>query len=370
MTRTNWITWLGALGAVAVLGATQAGCNEPTCGTGTIDMNGACVPANDMVGSAACGAGTHLGATSQCVPDLPPTQCDPDSTEQMTDPMTGITTCVGTGGTGCQAQIACGTPSASKMTICGQFFNIEDNTLLRDATPTGANCDPSNPTPTGPCSMQILAYDAIDFATNGMSATPLPNDEIVINNCGQFRIKNVNISGVNFVGIGLEDNVKATPTAPHRLSGVALPAVAKAITNFPAYDVKNSVDQAWTSSAGLSGSTFVDRGVYMALFTHGATPVAGVKITVAGGTDATNDYYFSDTDPASRMTVAPAATATGANGAGLMIGHNMNLTNYSGTGMEPTGCMWPTDLGDQITNVAFIQPRVAQVSGNSTMICP
>ena len=132
MTRTNWITWLGALGAVVVLGATQAGCNEPTCGTGTIDMNGACVPANDMVGSANCGAGTHLGADSQCIPDLPPTECDPDTTESVTDPTTGVTTCKGTGG-GCS--LACGTPSTGKMSICGQLFNIEDNSPRELSTP-------------------------------------------------------------------------------------------------------------------------------------------------------------------------------------------------------------------------------------------
>jgi hypothetical protein len=369
MTRTQWMTWLGALGSIAALAATQAGCQQTDCGTGTIDQNGSCVPADNTLGSASCGAGTHLGTDGKCDPDFPPTQCDPDTTVPETDPMTGVTTCKGTGGGGCGAPINCGTPVAGKMSICGQLLNVEDNTPIQATGADGSPCDPANPTTDGPCSMGIQAYDAIAFATDPTTATPLPTDEVLINNCGQFRIKNITPNGAQYIGIGLDDNPKAADM--HRLTGGALPtASGKALTGFPAYAVKNTIDTQWSTQAGLSGSTFAQRGFYMALFLHGAAPVAGVKITISGGTDPTNDYYFSDTAPASRMTVDPAAAMTGANGAGLMIGHNGNLTTYSGMGGEPTNCKWPSDLGDQITNVAFIQPRVAVQSNAPTMPCP
>jgi hypothetical protein len=369
MTRTNWITWLGALGAVALLGASQAGCNEPTCGTGTIDQNGSCVPATDMVGSASCGAGTHLGTDGLCDPDFKPTQCDPDTTDPVIDPTTGVITCKGTGGGGCGAPITCGTPSTGRMSICGQLFNIEDNTPIQKVGATGTPCDPANPEATGPCSLAIQAYDAIGFVGNPTGATPLPSDEVLINDCGQFRIKNINIgTSVQYVGVGLDDNPKATDN--HRLTGVALPiASGKAITSFPVYAVANAVDTKWSNDAGLTGSTFVDRGVYMGLFLHAGAPVSGVKITISGGTSPANSFYFKDTTPASRMTIDPAQLATGVDGAGLMIGNN-NLLMYSGMGGEPNSCKWPSDLGDQIPGVAFIQPRVAVQTANPTMTCP
>src|SRR5947199_8740683 len=117
MTRTNWITWLAAASSLIALGASQSGCTSTDCGTGTIDKGGQCVPASESTDNATCGAGTTLSKTTgKCEANLPPTKCDPDTTEQTT--VDGVIICVGTGGPGgCSAPITCGTPTSGKMTI-------------------------------------------------------------------------------------------------------------------------------------------------------------------------------------------------------------------------------------------------------------
>lgn len=367
MTRTNWITWLAAASSLIALGASQSACTTTDCGTGTIDKAGECVPATEATDNATCGAGTKLSMTTgKCEAVLPPTKCDPDTTEQTT--VDGVIVCVGTGGGGCNGPIACGTPTSGKMTICGQLYDIETSMPIQASAATGAKCDPTKPSADGPCAMSISAYDALLYAQNGPAAPMLASDEVVIDDCGRFRLKNLQIGGVQYVGIGLDDNAAAADT--HRQSGVALPAIpSKLVTGFPAYGLKVSTDTKWSSDAGIGTPTFAQRGVYMGIFLHGQAPVSGVKITRAGSMSSTDDYYFSDASPATRTTVDPAQSTTGANGSGLMIGGG-GLVMYSGTGGETTSCKWPSDLGDQITNVAFIQPRVEVQTANTAMLCP
>ena len=52
---------------VVVVVAALAGCNNTNCGTGTIDDNGTCKPADETVGNAQCGSDTVLEG-DQCVP--------------------------------------------------------------------------------------------------------------------------------------------------------------------------------------------------------------------------------------------------------------------------------------------------------------
>jgi hypothetical protein len=241
---------------------------------------------------------------------------------------------------------------------------------IQATSATGAACNPNSPTPDGPCAIQIRPYDAIAFASNPATAPVLPTDEVVINDCGQFRIKNIQPQGAQYIGIGIENNDNVA-TKTLRRTGVALPYAPKAIAGFPGYAVRISTDAHWSQTAGFgTGPTFVDRGVYMGIFLHGQTPVAGVKITRGGSTDPANDYYFSDTAPNMRFTIDPAQPATGVDGSGLMLGDNGDLTPYSGTGGETNMCKWPSDLGDQLTNIAFVQPRIEVQTANPTMICP
>jgi hypothetical protein len=146
--------------------------------------------------------------------------------------------------------------------------------------------------------------------------------------------------------------------------------ISKAVVGVDAYALRQTTDTHWTDTAGLTGATFADRGVYVGLFRESSKPVAGVTITAGGTTAPADDYYFSDATAGSLTTVAPAQSATGTNGAGLMIGDPAHLTQYSGMGGEPVGCKWPSDPGAQPPGMAFVQARLAVLTTQTTMICP
>ena len=249
----------------------------------------------------------------------------------------------------CSAPITCPAPSTGMMTFCGQIAD------LGDSQPVLAPA------------VALNAYDAIALVSDPAGAPPLTTDEIVIDACGRFRVKNVQPASAQYIALAVADGGGSA----YRTSASVFPTAAgPALTGVPLYAVSIASDAAWTTSAGLTGATLVDRGVLLGLFLHGATPVGGAKLTISGSTDATDDYYFGDASAASRTTIDPAVIATGVDGTSLMIGHAQNLAQYSGSGGEPSGCVWPTVLGDQIPGVAFVQPFVAVMSGNPTMTCP
>ena len=162
MTRTMIVLLAAAVAA--------AGCKSVECGDGTIEREGKCAPADDMVSSANCGPFTVLQG-DKCVPMFPPTECDPSTTSPTVDPATGVTTCIGTGGGGCSAPFACPAPAAGKQTICGQIYDFQDMSTFADTGATGAKC--GSGATSGPCSIGIKAFDAISFAMNPQTATEL-----------------------------------------------------------------------------------------------------------------------------------------------------------------------------------------------------
>src|SRR5690349_7432683 len=100
-------TQLLALLAVAAIPVAPSGCQQLQCAPGTNESNGQCVPANEVVDNGNCGPGTVLGNDGMCVPEIPPTECDPNTTTPepcADDP--SVICCVGTGGGGCSTDIA------------------------------------------------------------------------------------------------------------------------------------------------------------------------------------------------------------------------------------------------------------------------
>ncbi|MBP6633168.1 MAG: hypothetical protein KBG28_11150 [Kofleriaceae bacterium] len=372
-----------ALGAMLVLAPAamtaslaQVGCSSLECAEGTIERDGVCAPANGQPGAATCGPGTQLGAGGLCEPILPPAVCDPATTEEILDPETGVITCQGTGGAGCAGDLPdCATAPPGSMTLCGRFVDLQSDVPVQAPSATGAQCVAS--TATGPCSLAIAAYNAIAFATNPLGATPLPTAETYIDDCGRFRLREVMVqASVPFVGLGVDDS--PTSGADNvRLTGVALPrADATAVRNIVAYTTQIATDMAWTTSAGLTGGTFAEQGVYVNLFRRAGTtadplagmPIPGVQITRSGAVVAGDDYYFSDTSPGGRLTVDPAQDATGANGVGLML--RSTLGAHSGTGGIPASCQFATNNGASIPGVVFVQIKPAGDAPGMTCTFP
>ncbi len=371
MSTRTWLSTLatlaGALGTTLVLVAAppllSTGCAPLECAEGTIEENGACVPADSDPSSANCGEGTVLADNGTCESVFPPTTCDPLSTIADEEQIPGQTVCVGVGGVGgCSADLACPTPASNKMSVCGRLYDVETDERIIGTDAVGARCGSGDEVLEGPCQLKVGFYDAIEYANDPSGATELAREDFFLDDCGRYVVKNVNVP--LFMGIAVDDASGAPDT--HRNTGVAFPAAAATIRNRQkSYVITRATDEAWSVAAGAPFSatnTFVDVGVYMAIFMKESTPVLGVTVTGANNASRPgDDYYFTDTDPTTRSMVV-AGGPTGANGAALLI--NSGLVAHSGTGGEPTDsedrpCHWPSDLADSIAGVLFLSTRVA-----------
>jgi hypothetical protein len=338
---------------VAVVGAT--GCKNVECGKGTIERGGTCAPADETTSAAACGPFTVLQGT-ECVPMFPPTECDPTTTTPDVDPATGVTTCIGTGGGGCAAPFACPPPTATKQTICGRIFDLETNAPFADTGATGAKC--TTPAASGPCALQIQAFDALVFGANPTSATPLVVGGVDIDDCGRYRVKDISLGGVGpYIGLGFDDaGAVFGPTGVTVTVGIATPMIANdASKDVQGWVVPMSTTDKWTASGGPPLST----GYYVPIFVQHSTgfdPQSGVTFlqTMGSGTQA---FYFTPAET-TRTTIVGAATMTGANGTALVTGADVadNLA-YTGTGgiVDTTNCKWETHAGATLPGIVFAQ---------------
>jgi hypothetical protein len=284
------------------------------------------------------------------------------------DPVTGITTCVGTGGGGCSSTFPCPQPAGStKLTICGQLYDYENmSKFAGDAT--GARCDSSSPSTTGPCALTVLAFDALVYGndqTKG-NVTPTGPDDIYIDDCGRFRIANIETNGTGpFIGLGFTEAGKLPQRPLNQLSVTATTGVAtlkpanRVVSKLEAYVAKPSTIMGWENGGPpLSGGIYV--GVFKA---HKAgtgdqnANQAGVKFTKSGSLIQSQDYYFT-ANQATNTTIDTNAMVTGVNGSGLLTGTSVNeATAYSGTGgiTDMAHCTWENHAAANLANIVFFQ---------------
>ena len=345
---------------VLAAGLTQAGCNQTECGEGTIERNGRCEPADVVTSSATCGEFTKL-VGDVCVPELPPTQCDPMTTTPSTDLQTGITTCIGTGTAGCSGPFACPAPSgANRLTVCGQLYDFETNMKFAAMGATGATCNPASPATSGPCALQILAFDALEFAQNPAAATPRNVESVVIDDCGRYRLVNIDTNGTSpLIGLGIDDAGQPFgPTGVTVTVGVATPKASPVVTDFEAFVVKATTAGMWQASGGppLSGGIFA--AIYRAHKADAAdrdAPQADVTFTKMNMTVPSSDYYFAAAQT-TRQTIDPATIMTGANGTALVTGRSVGEGPvFDGLGGLGTGCRWEQHAAASLPGVVFVQ---------------
>lgn len=353
--QNRWIL-VAVLGLGAGIGA---GCKTTDCGDGTIERNGVCEPADEMVGSAACGEGTQqIG--NECLPLFPPTQCDPATTATEVDPDTGMVTCIGTGGGGCSAPLACPAPSGGHQTVCGRLYNFEDNEPLAATGATGTRCNPAMPSADGPCAVILVAYDAIQFANSPTTAQPKATEDTYVDDCGRWRLTNIETPASGFVGFGIDDIVPANrgPGGTTNTVGVATATAASgSINNLEGYIVKPSTTAGWQSSGGPSIAT----GYYAPVFRANRMGFAaqdGVVVVKQAGPVMANDFYFQASQT-TRTTIDPARNFTGANGTALVTMASLADVGYSGVpaaaGMGlPPECKYPGLPGVTLAGIVFI----------------
>ncbi len=343
----------------------SSGCDAVVeCGDGTIERNGFCEFDDTSREPASCGVGTFFDPdTQECRSDFEPVMCDPETTVEIRDPVTGVVTCVGDGSSTCAAPLVCGEPSAGKVSICGRIIDVGSGEPLQiDGTSTAICQDPATG---GPCALGMAFFDAQAFVTNP-AAPPQAFGSLTVDECGRFRAVDVDppVGAIPALGIGLNDH-PGSGADDFVQTGAAFPAAGGAVINgLRVYIVSNSTDETWTSDAGnppaLEGMTFGEKGVYLALFHNDNVPVAGVQIALGEPptiADKGNMFYFSDTD--SRiLSVDPNQEATGANGAGLLVNSPLGLHTGIG-GLEPE-CSWPSSQAAAIAGTVFVQERPMQ----------
>ncbi len=348
---------------IAALPLSLASCKDVECGEGTIERDGVCQPATLETTGATCGPFTEL-QVDRCVPQFPPTVCDPMTSIATTDPETGVTTCIGTGGGGCSAAFPCPAPTgANKLTVCGQLYDFETGLKFQGVDPAGTMCDRANPTTSGPCALSITPYDAVEFAMNPAAAQPRSSDPIYIDDCGRYRISNIDAAGLApFIGLGIDDHT------PDGAAGITVPTGVAAkkgdirVENFEAYIVKASTEQKWETSGGppLSGGIYVAsyRAHKLAMGVDRHAPQAGVTFANVDGTTTytSDDYYFAAAET-THETIDGAASATGMNGTALVTGRSIaeGIVFGGNGGITSAGCRWEPHAAATIPGVVFIQ---------------
>ena len=332
---------------LAALPALASGCSDVQCGDGTIEKNGTCEPADETTGTAMCGSGTVLEG-NVCVPTI---MCDPNTTMPVVNPSTGVTTCVAiSGSSGCST---CPKPSKSDgtlQTVCGQIYDFATNMPFVAASATGAKC--TTGATDGPCAIAITAYDAIAFATNPATATPLGVGSSCIDDMGRFAIADIASPSGPEIGLGIDDIAGANmgPPGVTNAVGIAVPksGIGMAISGVEDWIVSEATTTSWQTTGGPS----IAGGIFAAVFRahcvgSGCTgdPLAnqaGVTITKSGSPVTGSDYYFQAADT-TRTTIDGTATATGANGTGLFVGASIgDGPIYAGSGgiTDTVDCQW------------------------------
>ena len=265
----------------------------------------------------------------------------------------------------CAAALACPAPGGSDVSLCGRMFDVADDGPVGTIT-SNAACDPSAPTASGPCSMVITFYDAVDLAQNPTGSTPLAADSLLVDGCGRFRAEGVTAPSQGFVAVMVDDAASVADT--HVPSVAMVPnAAARPADNFYLPAVRAATDAEWTTSAGLVGSSFATRGALLFLFRYQANPRAGVAVERNGSAIPDDDFYFSDV-ATERRTVNASLGATGANGSALVI-NTSSLVEHGGTGGEPGGCQWPTHVSYAPAGTVWVGLFDAVVTGTG-QLCP
>jgi len=337
-------------------------CNSIACGTGTIERNGTCGPADETVNAAMCGPNTVVQGT-QCVPVYPPTICDPSSTTEDTG-SDGVTTCRGNGmGGGCSAPIPCPNPSSGKQTICGQIYNFEDGTPFKGAA-TGAAC--AGTETAGPCALQILAFDAVNFAHAPTMTNPQAVGKVVIDDCGRYAVEDITPPGNAFIALGFDDRGPLGPTGVTVTTGVAMPTSPDTKTQgFEAFVLDQSVIGSWTASGGPPFANGIYAGVFRAHTCDGGTCIGdsfanqmNAQMTKSTVVIPANDFYFKTSDGMTRENVDNNMNATSANGTALYINASVDDSlAYSGTGsiVDTVNCQWEPHAAANVPGLLFIQ---------------
>jgi hypothetical protein len=266
----------------------------------------------------------------------------------------------------CGVPIDCPSPTDSSfVSLCGQIVDVETNEPITAAGWTGAACDPLAPTADGPCALRIAFHDALSYVSG--ASEPLGASVVEILDCGEFRGIDIERPFSGMVSVAVDD-AEGVPdnAAPTAITVTTAPRERR--TGIRAFTTRRATDEAWTATAGqpFGAQTFAERGVFVAVFRYRGQPMSGVQIAAGGVVRPALDYYFGDLGSA-RTTIDPARTATGANGAGLLV--DTPLGAIWGEGAELPGCEWASELGASVPGAVQVAVKDATLIGDDQTPC-
>ena len=265
----------------------------------------------------------------------------------------------------CELRLPCPAPSSGRVSVCGAVYDV-GSSLRRAIFPGDEQdraCDPAQPR-AGGCGLVIELHDADTFRAFPAASTPLVARATRQDSCGRFAFVDVPAppSGTLVV---LIDDAPGTADAHRRTTTTVATPPGSVVGSQRGYLLRRETDGDWAFSAGLSGPSFADRGAVLVAFDHQGSPRRGVTARFLDVPDS-EPRYFSDADR-QRRTVAPAQTATGANGSAVLVVTSPQQL-IEGVGAEPAGCVWPRRRVASAPGIVQVEHLVAQTTDGAP--CP
>jgi hypothetical protein len=324
--------WLWTL-VIALFSTAGAGCNTPTCGAGTKQVqkpNGelVCLPVDAQPATETCNAsdGVHL-VGGNCVAN----NCGPDT---VLDQDAGV--CVGVGGGTAVPHVpeTCPTPPSDSICVNGVVRHLVDNSFLMPGE-----------------TVRVAAYEPLRFLANPNNP---PIVETTTDDTYIFKAIPASSVALGLITIGVTD-VNGTTTPVLQTTGTGAQIVAGKSYQVDVYATPKAVFVAWSTQS--NGVDFDAAGAYVMKFYADAAPpmtlltatetmpVAGV-VPYQGAVPAPNARYFGS----SLLTIDPTLTATGSLGVAVVPGVG-DIKTYTGMG---GGITWEGHPGGTAPHVVFV----------------
>jgi hypothetical protein len=343
----------GGLALGMVLGA---GCNPPTCGKGTKQVQAVngdvqCVPVDGVISDIDCDvdAGATLVA-GKCVSAI---TCGAN-----TKLVNGE--CVGTGGMGmAHTPDPCNTPGSGKICVNGVVRNLKDNSFL-DGTQT----------------VRVWVVDPLKFlaAPGALISTPCPGAQ---NPClappastkDTYTFNDLPTPAAGLIGLAVGDDAGVSPQVL-QITGTGAKVTSGQKYQVDGYATPLALVQSW--DAQVPGKNYATIGAYVARFFLDAAPApnmltatesmpaSGVTL-LQDGSNSGAKYFDPD------FTTIGSGTSTSAFGAALLPGSgDSQIFTFSGMGNTP-GAKWEAHPGNTTMGVVFVDryhPCMQDAMGN------
>ncbi len=313
-----------ALVAVGALAAVQSGCNQPSCGPGTVqqqqkDGTLKCVQTDDLNSMTPCevDGGNVMIVGGKCVSAV---QCDPASTIEIN----GV--CVGIGNSGA----TCRTPAPGKACVSGSIIDFKTN--MKSSTP-----------------IHVELYDPIAVLTPG--ATPIAMYDSADGGSYVFQDFQVPSLGIIVVTTG-------KGTAGFIVAGSAAQGIASGNQyKLDTYSIPKADSDQWGFDITTGGAQIAKfykdpKPLPTNIIANETMPVAGVTLTKDMMT-AAGAGYFNDTLTA----VDGALTATGNSGVAIVsspLTGGGSFPTFSGSGPTAMPITWEALPGGSAPGLVLI----------------